>query len=230
MTELDKTPDKAQGAEQGAASGGSTRWLPATVVFIVLAGLIFAVTSLRTGAGADPCDTVADMERVAPEQLPAGLGRGYPTVCLAENDGGTAALAAGAPAPDFHMVLDAQNGPRQLSLESLQGRPVFINFWASWCGPCRQEMPDIVRAVGEYDDLVVLAVNVQEEAAAYEAFVQEFGMEMPVVLDPQGELRRLYGVRNMPTSVFIHRDGTVATVWAGLLNADKLREFIGQIL
>ena len=105
-----------------------------------------------------------------------------------------------------------------------------INFWASWCGPCRIEMPDIVRQASDRADLVVLAINVQEDLDRVQTFVEEFQMSIPVPLDKRGDVRDLYQVRGMPTSVFIDRDGTVASTWAGLLTPDKLAELLNQIL
>ncbi|MCH5374569.1 MAG: TlpA family protein disulfide reductase, partial [Planctomycetes bacterium] len=135
-------------------------------------------------------------------ELPATLGQGFGQARLdgIDNQGG---LNPGDVAPNFAIHLE---DGRYLTLSDLQGRPVMINFWATWCGPCRLEMPDIVAAAEADANLVILAVNVQESMSAIGPFVEEYNMSMPVVRDPQGALRDLYGVRGMPTSVFIHPD------------------------
>lgn len=164
-------------------------------------------------------------EPIELETLPAGLGRGYPVVELdAANT--RPVVGVGGEAPDFRLRLD---DGRYVALHDLRGRPVLINFWATWCGPCRLEMPGILNHAQSNPDLVVLAVNVQETIAQVEPFVEEFQMTMPVVLDASGELRRLYQVRGMPTSVFIDARGKVAVIWAGMLSADLLQEIVADI-
>jgi thiol-disulfide isomerase/thioredoxin len=101
----------------------------------------------------------------------------------------------------------------------LEGKKVVINFWASWCGPCRMEMPDMVRFAQEYNqDVVVLAVNVAEDITDVKPFVEEFGMDFPVLLDRTGELTAQYQVLAIPTTYFLHSDGTVAIKHTGVLN------------
>jgi thiol-disulfide isomerase/thioredoxin len=177
--------------------------------------------------GPDGATGAASDNSVALGDLPEGLGRGFPQIRLDGVDNTDTGLTAGALAPDFQMVLE---DGQHLSLRSLQGQPVLINFWATWCGPCRLEMPEIVEQYRANDDLVVLAVNEMEERTAIEDFVAEFQMSMPVVLDADGELRRLYEVRGMPTSIFIDRTGRITAVWPGILTADKLQEFLKPIL
>ena len=89
-------------------------------------------------------------------------------------------------------------------------------------------MPDLVALHEGNADVVVLEVNVREELAAIEDFAAEFGMTMPVVLDQEGEIGRAYGVRNMPTTVFIKADGTIGARWPGFLAGEQLTEFVAQ--
>jgi thiol-disulfide isomerase/thioredoxin len=104
-------------------------------------------------------------------------------------------------------ALDLQG--KRWSLESLQGRAVLLNFWASWCGPCRAEMPTLQQLVDLYGDdkLAVLALNFKESPAIATRFAKEAAMTVPVLLDPAGEIAKRYAVKIFPTTVGIGRDG-----------------------
>jgi thiol-disulfide isomerase/thioredoxin len=106
---------------------------------------------------------------------------------------------------------------------------VLINFWATWCGPCRLEMPELVTTANNHAELIVLAVNVQEELPQIQAFAEDFAMTMPIVRDTDGALRQKYGVRGMPTSIFIDKEGKIAAVWSGLLTKKVLNKFLTEI-
>lgn len=191
------------------------------------AALLLLLVFLLAGCGgrADSAATVAGPS-IAPEALPAGPGRGYPTVA-AEGEASAANARPGQPAPNFRLTLASGES---LSLESLRGRPVIINHWATWCGPCRLEMPEIVRAAAAHDDLVVVAANLMETQETMAPFVEQYNMQFPVTVDPDGILSQLYGVRGLPMTIFIDREGMVSAVWAGILTPDKLDELLGQIL
>ncbi|MEZ4615240.1 MAG: TlpA disulfide reductase family protein [Caldilineaceae bacterium] len=158
--------------------------------------------------------------------LPPGIGRGYPVVSFSGIDNDAAGLTQSDPAPNFHMVLP---DGKYLTLADLRGRPVLINFWATWCGPCRLEMPEIVAEASRNEELVVLAVNVQEELTQLQPFTEDFQMIMPVIQDSKAELRQLYEVTGMPTSVFIDRDGNIAAIWRGILTGPALHDFLAAI-
>ncbi len=159
--------------------------------------------------------------------FPAGLGRGYPVATLEGVDNSDTGTRPGATAPNFRMQLESGEG---LYLKDLVGRPVLINFWATWCGPCRLEMPDIVRQASLHPDLVVIAVNVQEAIDQIAPFAEDFAMELPIARDVDGKLSDLFEVRGMPTTYFIDRDGKISTVWVGVLTPAKLEEFLELIL
>ena len=198
---------------------------------VLLAVLFATALVLSSCSGATPDDDSVESassiqaEIVALDEFPAELGRGFPSIIVEAADEGSPA-AAGEPAPGFRLQLE---DGRSVALADLRGRPVMLNFWATWCGPCRAEMPDIVAASEQDDELVVIAVNVQEDRSTARPFAQEFAMSMPVGMDEAGELRNSYGLRGMPTSVFIDREGTVASIWTGLLTQDRLDELLDEI-
>lgn len=135
----------------------------------------------------------------------------------------------GGPAPDF--TLPTLDG-RSVSLSGLRGKPVVINFWATWCAPCRDEMP-LLQAVATRhaaSGLTVLAIDVQEGEALVQAFVDEFGLTFPVLLDKTGEVVSRYRVRGLPTTVFVDRSGNIQSVYLGPLDEKTLETRLAGIL
>ena len=122
----------------------------------------------------------------------------------------------GFAAPDF--TLEALDGS-QLTLSELRGHPVMLNLWASWCLPCRVEMPAIERVYRRHreDGLVVVGLNVtaQDSEAAARAFVQEFELSFPIVLDRDGAASARYELMGLPSTYFIDREGVIREVIIG---------------
>jgi peroxiredoxin len=147
--------------------------------------------------------------------------------------GRSPASDVGRPAPDF-VLRNADGGTLRLS--DLRGQAVLVNFWASWCAPCRQEMPEIVRAYGERrdDGLTVVAINLQENAAQVREFAEDFGMTFPVVIDRSGEVAsawRIGGpVEGIPSSYFLDAEGVVRDRVFGPMSAERLREGLATVL
>ena len=96
-------------------------------------------------------------------------------------------------------------------LSSYQGKVVFLNFWATWCGPCRAEMPSMQRLYEELGDegFVILAVNLQEKTGIVEKFIDEYRLTFPVLMDISGGVGALYAVRSIPTTYLIDQNGKV---------------------
>jgi cytochrome c biogenesis protein CcmG, thiol:disulfide interchange protein DsbE len=103
------------------------------------------------------------------------------------------------------------------SLRDYRGRVVILNFFATWCGPCRAEMPDMQAIYGELRDrgLVVVAVNQGEAEESVTAFAREFGLTFPLLLDSDLAIGKMYAVRGYPTTVVIDRKGIVRDVIVG---------------
>jgi len=153
-------------------------------------------------------------ERVGLDAFPTTIGRGFPQAVLDES-GPPELLKLGQTPPDFTLLLP---DGRHASLSDFKGRPVLINFWATWCPPCRAEMPELLQAARDYPELVMLAVNSGESAELVSQFAEQFHMDVPVVLDQQGVVNTRYNVSGLPTSIFIHPDGTIIDVRPGAIN------------
>ncbi|NOZ04970.1 MAG: redoxin domain-containing protein [Chloroflexi bacterium] len=120
-------------------------------------------------------------------------------------------------APDFSLQVLGSNA-RTISLKGYRGnRPVMINFWATWCPPCRAEMPAIQDAYEKYqaEGLVVLAVDQMEPARVVQPFVLDHGLTFPVLLDGESVAADAYRVRALPTTVFVRKDGTILDIVVG---------------
>jgi peroxiredoxin len=133
-----------------------------------------------------------------------------------------------------NFTLTALDGT-EVSLSQFGGQPVLINFWASWCIPCRDEMPELIRAYEAHkaEGLMILGVNLtySDSLPNVQKFVDEFNITFPVLLDTDGSVAlRLYQIPGIPTSVFIHRDGTIARIQVGVMNARQIDQFVGEIL
>ncbi len=162
----------------------------------------------------EPADR-APLALAPPFALGAGFLQGR---VLAQR--GRPALQEGEPIPDFTLVLADGSAFRA---SDLAGRALLLNFWATWCGPCRHEIPLLLQAQAQHADaLLVLAINVKENRSQVEAFAQELDMRLPIVLDADGAVVDLFQVRGYPTSVFVDAAGRLVATWQGVLDAGKL--------
>ena len=120
------------------------------------------------------------------------------------------------PAVDFSL---ASIDGKQVRLSELRGKAVLLNFWATWCPPCKAEMPDLqalYRENGETHNFVIVAVDVEEESALAQTFAKQYGLTFPVLADPDGRVSNdRYFIRTLPTSFIIDRAGNVRYQWSG---------------
>lgn len=164
----------------------------------------------------------------------AGDAYGIAELPAAKNPTGRSPKAeVGRAGPDF---LLERPGGGTLRLSDLQGSPVILNFWASWCFPCRAEIPELVAAYEEYRErgLVIVGVNLQEADDTVLDFAADFGIEFPIAIDRDGELGdswRLGGpIKGIPTSYFIDATGVVRDRYFGPMTEDALAERLAKIL
>jgi peroxiredoxin len=134
------------------------------------------------------------------------------------------------PAPGFSLVnLDGQ----KIQLSDFLGRPVIVNFWASWCPPCRAEMPAFQDIFTEYEDqgIVFLAVNSQESRANALDFARSNALTFTILLDEDGEVSNLYRVLALPATFFINRNGQISeVVYGGPISEAYLRIQVEKLL
>ncbi len=134
----------------------------------------------------------------------------------------------GHSAPAFTL---AQVGGGTLSLADLRGRPVVLNFWATWCAPCEAEMPELEQAYRRYGDtgLLVLGVNQGEDEATVRAYADRLGITFPLLLDRDMGIGRRYRVEALPTTFFIDREGIIREQVIGQMNTAVLRQRLRSI-
>lgn len=148
----------------------------------------------------------------------------------ATDTAGRLAAEPGGLAPDFTLTLF--DGTRFTLSRHLQddGRPVVMNFWASWCVPCREEMPSFDRVSQRRPDVFILGVAVRDSEDEARAFAAEIGVGYPLGLDTGGAILNLYPIIGLPTTWFISADGRIADIRAGQLDQDEIERLIDQHL
>jgi cytochrome c biogenesis protein CcmG/thiol:disulfide interchange protein DsbE len=135
----------------------------------------------------------------------------------------------GHPAPPF--TLHTPEGAT-VALADLRGQVVLINFWATWCPPCRAEMPAIQAAFAQYQPqgFTVLAVTAGEDAATVTAFLQAHDLHVPALLDTNGQVHATYFASTLPSSFFIDRRGIVRAIYKGPMSHSVITGTVGQLL
>ena len=151
-----------------------------------------------------------------------GLRRTIPGLILGTLLAATSAASSPQPAPDF--ALPAREGA-QVRLSELKGQVVMINFWATWCGPCRQEMPLLQQLQAKYEPLgfTLLGVNVEPDSAGAVKWLEKVPVSFPILFDTANAVAERFGVEGMPSSVFVDREGRVRAVHRGYKPGDEAK-------
>lgn len=155
---------------------------------------------------------------------------GVLSLALLSRAGGGAAATIGSVAPSFALA-DLDGTP--VSLADFRGRPVIVNFWASWCAPCVEEIPELQAAVAEHGGgggLAVIGIVYNDRSEAAREFMARMGGGWPSVMDPGGEVAADYGIYGPPESFFVDRDGIIRGRQIGQLSPADLRRQLATIL
>lgn len=130
-------------------------------------------------------------------------------------------------APDFELVnLEGE----KVKLSNYRGHAVLINFWATWCGPCRIEMPAIQARFEQYSpELVILAVDNDESQEIVSAFVDELGLTFTILLDFGADIQDLYQIRGYPSSYFVDANGIIQVVHIGIMTESQLDGYLAEV-
>ncbi|MDG1840220.1 MAG: TlpA disulfide reductase family protein [Dehalococcoidia bacterium] len=130
----------------------------------------------------------------------------------------------GLSAPDF-LLIDALSG-EEIKLSNYIGKPIILNFWASWCGPCKIELPELqALQIKHGDDLIILAVNGDRESREQiQYFGSKFNLTFNLLRDPKKEVTKAYGVWGLPKTLFIDRDGVIQKQYTGSINQEIIEQ------
>ncbi len=142
---------------------------------------------------------------------------------------GKSQMAAGEKAPNFELsTLDGKT----VQLSDYKGKAILLNFWGTWCEPCRTEMPALQKAYEKYhkDSFVVLSVNIAETDVAVSSFANQYGLDFPILMDRNRDITRLYQVGSIPSTFFIDKDGKISKKVEGSLHLNQLHEYILPML
>lgn len=183
---------------------------------VALALLIFGGSLFGGSATAEP--------QLAFPQVPAADEAVNPLTGMVDP------IAAGDQAYSFALT-NLDGAP--VALNDFAGQPVLVNFWATWCPPCRLEMPEFQRAIEahEQDGLVILAINEYEDADTVRSFFSdEMGFTFTALLDSEGAVGKAYGATGLPASFFVAPNGTISAVHRGLMTGDQLDTYLAEIL
>lgn len=137
-------------------------------------------------------------------------------------------IEVGKKLPDF--TLENMDGQVK-SLRDYEGVITILNFWESWCPPCKKEMPDFERIAEKYDDVLILTVNMEKEKdrRLVEDFLEEGGYTFEVLLDQKQEVGRTYAISSIPSNFFIDKNGIYRGHWPGMLTYDQMEEAIESL-
>ncbi|HVJ94378.1 MAG TPA: TlpA disulfide reductase family protein [Labilithrix sp.] len=193
------------------------------------------LTSTETGQ-AD--SSAAARGNVRAALVVAALAAGFALIPRATRGCEGAALDEDAPNFTAPIVANGENlgtegsPPASLELRSLRGRPIVLDFWATWCGPCQAEAPIINALALRYKDkgLAVVGVNTSDESGLAERFARKKGLSFPIVYDENNTIAKQYGITSMPTLVVVSKTGKIVAVRRGVTSDSALDEIVRRYL
>lgn len=136
--------------------------------------------------------------------------------------------AEGDAAPNFSLQTMTDD---TLNLADYKGQRVMLNFWATWCGPCREELPHMQQVYAAQSDAAVIALNMTDQdygTERIEAFIEEFSLTFPIPLDETGDVAKQYGVITIPTTFFIDEEGHITDKVSGPLTVAQIDAYMGN--
>ncbi len=139
----------------------------------------------------------------------------------------TATVAVGEPAPEF--TLPNLEG-EQVSLSDLRGKVVFLNFWTTWCDPCKEETPDLQAFWEKHrDNVVLLGINKEDPDILIDQFMEEYRITYPVLKDKKGQISDLYQTRGIPESFVVDEEGVLRYKHVGPLTLEQMEEIVENL-
>ncbi len=165
--------------------------------------------------------------------LVIGASLVFGLVILPRLSGGKSSAMEGLPAPDFELeVISGGDAGNRLRLSNLAGKAVVLDFWASWCGPCRQQAPIVEELARAHPsgDVVVVGVNTSDDRDDALAFTKSASLTYAMVFDEGTRVASAYGVRNLPTLVVVDKNGKVMAVRTRVVRRAELEELVAKAL
>jgi len=136
-------------------------------------------------------------------------------------------IRVGADAPDFSLT---DLNDQTIHLKSLFGKPIVLNFWATWCGPCRIEMPMLDAFYQDHiEDIELLAINMQEKEQPVQAFAYEYNLDFPILLDLDAEVSTMYRIQGLPTTIILTSEGKISAIHVGVISENQLIGYLGKM-
>jgi peroxiredoxin len=181
------------------------------------------------GSLTSPDTTAAANPTAIPSTPEHSTGFGSITGAAAAMNSPISGTNIGDVAPDFQTVTETGKTTR---LSDYRGQVVLLNFWGTWCGPCRVEMPEFEAAYDANKDtgFTILAVNNRDTADAVSSFRGEFGLSFPLVMDDGAAIAKTYGVFSFPSTYVLNQQGVITARHFGALTAEQIQELVTQAL